>query len=176
MSLPLQLLLTEFHRILLTESHHNQAITWLCLLFSIPSCASVSAKLLQSCLTLCDCMDSSPPGSSVHGILQARILEWVAMPSSRGILPTQRSNLRPLCLLALAGRFLLPSHQGMYTNKCYWNTTTNTGSLNIHGCFYRLSYRSKVALSVTEIVGTIQLNNYSSLKQGPKREGISVHM
>ena len=98
------------------------------------------------------------------------------MPSSRGILPTQRSNLRPLCLFAWAGRFLLPSHQGMSTNKFYWNTTINTGSLNIHGCFYPLSYRSKVALSVTEIVGTIQLNNYSSLKQGPKREGISVHM
>ena len=44
----------------------------------------VHAKLLQSCLTLCDPMDCSPPGSSVHGILQARILEWVAMPSSRG--------------------------------------------------------------------------------------------
>ena len=38
----------------------------------------------QSCLTLADLMDCSPPGSSVHGILQARILEWVAMPSSRG--------------------------------------------------------------------------------------------
>ena len=37
------------------------------------------------CLTLCDPLDYSPPGSSVHGILQARILEWVAMPSSRGI-------------------------------------------------------------------------------------------
>ena len=35
----------------------------------------------HSCLTLCDLMDCSPPGSSVHGILQARILEWVAMPS-----------------------------------------------------------------------------------------------
>ena len=38
----------------------------------------------QSCLTLCDHMDCSPPGSSVHGILQARILEWVANSSSRG--------------------------------------------------------------------------------------------
>ena len=37
----------------------------------------------QSCLTLCDPMDCSLPGSSVHGILQARVLEWVAMPSSR---------------------------------------------------------------------------------------------
>ena len=44
----------------------------------------VHTKLLQSCLTLCDLMDCSPPGLSVHGIFQARILEWVAMASSRG--------------------------------------------------------------------------------------------
>ena len=42
------------------------------------------AKLLQSCPTLCDPMDCGLPGSSVHGILQARILEWVAVPFSRG--------------------------------------------------------------------------------------------
>ena len=44
--------------------------------------ACVHAKLLQLCQTLCDRMDCSLPGSSVYGILQARILEWVAMPSS----------------------------------------------------------------------------------------------
>ena len=44
-------------------------------------------KLLQSCLTLCNPVDCSPPGSSLHGILQARMLEWVAMPSSRGSSP-----------------------------------------------------------------------------------------
>ena len=38
----------------------------------------------QLCLTLCDPMDYNPPGYSVHGILQARIPEWVAMPSTRG--------------------------------------------------------------------------------------------
>ena len=42
------------------------------------------AKSLQSCLTLYDAMDGNPPGSSVHDILQARILKWVAMSSSRG--------------------------------------------------------------------------------------------
>ena len=42
------------------------------------------AKSLQSCPTLCSPLGCSLPGSSVHGILQARILEWVAMPSSRG--------------------------------------------------------------------------------------------
>ena len=41
-------------------------------------------KVTQLCLTLCDPMDCSPPGSSVHGILQARILEWVAISFSRG--------------------------------------------------------------------------------------------
>ena len=38
----------------------------------------------QLCLTLCNLMDCSPPGSSVHKILQARMLEWVAIPFSRG--------------------------------------------------------------------------------------------
>ena len=43
-------------------------------------------------MTLCDPMDYSPPGSFVHGILQARILEWVAIPSSGGVFPTQGLN------------------------------------------------------------------------------------
>ena len=41
-------------------------------------------ELLQSCPALCDPIDCSLPGSSVHGILQAKILEWVAVPFSRG--------------------------------------------------------------------------------------------
>ena len=41
-------------------------------------------KVSQSCPTLCNLMDCSPPGSSVHGILQARTLEWVDVPFSRG--------------------------------------------------------------------------------------------
>ena len=44
--------------------------------------ASATAKSLQSCLTLCDPMDGSPPGSPVSGILQARTLEWVAISFS----------------------------------------------------------------------------------------------
>ena len=47
----------------------------------------VHGKSLQSCLTLCHPMDCSPPGSSVHGILQARILERVAISFSRGSSP-----------------------------------------------------------------------------------------
>ena len=51
---------------------------------SLNLCVCMHAKSLQLCLNLCNPRDCSPPGSSVHGILQARILEWVAMPSSRG--------------------------------------------------------------------------------------------
>ena len=46
--------------------------------------ACMHPKLIGSCPTLCDPMDCSPPGSSVHGILQARVLEWVAILPSRG--------------------------------------------------------------------------------------------
>ena len=52
----------------------------------------VCAKLFQLCLTLFDPMDCNPPGSSVPGILQAGILDWVAMASSRGsFLPRDRT-------------------------------------------------------------------------------------
>ena len=72
---------------------------------------SVHSKLLQSCLTLCGHMICSPSGSSVHGILQTRILEWVAMPVSnnsvllqtlvvQGIFfPSVLSSFFPPCLI-----------------------------------------------------------------------------
>ena len=56
-----------------------------------------------------DPMDCSPPGSSAHGILQARILKWVAFPFSRGIFPTQRLNLG---LLHCRRILYCLSHQG----------------------------------------------------------------
>ena len=45
--------------------------------------------IAQSCLTLCNPMDYSPPGSSIHGLLQARIMEWVAIPFPRGFSPSR---------------------------------------------------------------------------------------
>ena len=62
-----------------------------------PVC-TLSAKLLQSCPILCDPMDRSPQRSSVQGILQARVLRWVAVPSSRGS-SNQGSNPHLLRLL-----------------------------------------------------------------------------
>ena len=53
----------------------------------VESLAYIMCVCAKSCLTLRDSMDCSPPGSSVHGILQARILVWVVMLSSRGSCP-----------------------------------------------------------------------------------------
>ena len=54
-------------------------------IFKYPEPAAAAAKSLQSCPTLCNPIDSSPLGSSVPGILQARILEWVAISFSGGL-------------------------------------------------------------------------------------------
>ena len=68
----------------------------------------ICAQSLQSYLTLCDPIDCSPPRSSVHRILQARILEWVAMPSFRG-----SSQLRDwTCISCAEGRFFTAESVG----------------------------------------------------------------
>ena len=59
-----------------------------------------AAAVSESCLTLCNPMDCSPPRSSVHGILQARMLEWVAIPFSRGFLPNPGIKCRSPALQA----------------------------------------------------------------------------
>ena len=59
------------------------------------------AKSLQSCLTLCNPSDCSPPGFSVHGILQARTLEWIVIPFSRGTSQPRDQTL----VSCITGRF-----------------------------------------------------------------------
>ena len=71
-------------------------------------CKYCCAKSLQSCPTLCDPMDSSPPGSSVHGILQASILEWVVMPSSRA--SSQSRDRTSISYVSCIGKWV-PYHQ-----------------------------------------------------------------
>ena len=68
--------------------------------FVIPCYCCLIGKL---CLTLCDPMDCSLPGSSVHGILQARILEWAAISFSRGSSPPRD----PTCIFCTAGEFFI---------------------------------------------------------------------
>ena len=66
--------------------HKKEAIHFSWLLYVLYT------QSLQLRLILCDSMDCSPPGSSVHGILQATILEWVAMSSSRGSSPPRNQT------------------------------------------------------------------------------------
>ena len=61
----------------------------------------VCVLIAQSCLTLCNPTDSDPPGSSVHEILQARILDWVVIPFSRGF-SQPRDQTQVSCIV---GRF-----------------------------------------------------------------------
>ena len=72
--------------------------------------ACVCAWSFHSCPTLCDPMDCGLPGSSVHGILQARLLEWVAMPSSMG--SSQARGWHLLRLLHLQADYLPLNHRG----------------------------------------------------------------
>ena len=69
----------------------------------------------QLCPTLGDSMDCSPPGSSVHGISQARILEWVAMPSSRG--SSRPRELTCISCISCIGRQILYHLCDQLTNK-----------------------------------------------------------
>ena len=77
------------------EIYKSKLIASVCVCVCVYVCAC--AQSLQSCPNLCNPMDCSPPGSSIHGILQARILECISMSSSRGS-SQPRSNL---CLLNL---------------------------------------------------------------------------
>ena len=80
----------------------------------------VKVLVAQSCPLLWDPMDCSPPGSSVHGIFQARILEWVANSSSGGIFLTQELNLSLLHFLHCK-QILLPSEPPRKPVSLIWN-------------------------------------------------------
>ena len=75
------------------------------------STSGLCATSLQSCPTLCGPIDCSPPGSSVLGILQARILEWVAVPSSKGS-SQPRDQTHVLCVSCITGGFFTTEPPG----------------------------------------------------------------
>ena len=80
----------------------SASATWLCARVWAPCKQCMHANSPQLCLNLCEPVNCSPPGSSVHRILLARILEWVAMPSSRG-----SSQPRDQTCVSCIGRWVL---------------------------------------------------------------------
>ena len=81
-------------------------------------CIKVKVLVAQLCLTFCDPMNCSPPGSSVHGILQARILEWVAIPFSRESFgPRDRT---PISCIAIRFFTIAPSeHRDLLSHQMW---------------------------------------------------------
>ena len=90
--------------------------------------AAAAAKSLQSCLTLWDPIDSSPPGSSVPGILQARTLEWVAISFSNAwkwkVKVKSLSRVRPSATQWTAA-YQAPLSMG-FSRQEYWSGVNNT--------------------------------------------------
>ena len=91
------------------------------------------AESLQSCPALCDAMDCNPPGSSVHGILQARILDWVAMLSSRSS-SGPRDQTRVSFVSCTGRRVLYPScHLGRHVLCAVLSHLVVSDPLRPHG-------------------------------------------
>ena len=102
--------------------------------------------------TLSDPMDCSPPGSSIHGIFQARVLEWVAIAFSRGIFPTQGSNPGlPHCR-----QMLLPFKPPGKSNLDYHNGTQIPRTLTM--CAYK-SIDFTIRKSGDLILALLKLSN-----------------
>ena len=97
--------------------------------------AAAAAKSLQSCPTLCDPIDSSPPGSTVPGILQARILEWVAISFSRG---SSQPRHRTQVSLIVGGFFTSGARRGQVIFVIVISITSKVISL-YYCCHYGLS-------------------------------------
>ena len=96
----------------------------------------------QSCLTLCNPMDCSLPGSSVHGIFQARILEWVAIPFSRGS-SHLRDQTRVSCI---AGGLYHLSHQGSPNVVYLYISSQSYGFSSSHVWMWELDHKEGWAL------------------------------
>ena len=123
----------------------------------------VCLLVTQSCPTLCDPMDYSPPGSSVHGLLQARILEWVANSFSRH-LPNPWIKPRSPALQAYSiPRELLGKHyiaQGAEPSSLWWPRQMGWGEdaqevrdiyTHIYGWFTYLYSRNQLVLVVKQL-------------------------
>ena len=118
---------------LLKESKRNSSNKVTLLRESIPA-ATATAKSLQSCPTLCDPIDGSPPGSPAPGILQARTPEWVAISfSSAWKWKEKRKLLSRVRLLATpwTTAYQAPPSMG-FSRQEYWSGVPSPSLLNLH--------------------------------------------
>ena len=113
-------------------------------MYSESMAAAAAAKLLQLCLTLCDPIDGSPPGSAVPGILQARTLDWVAIGEPMSV------TFKYFGILLVE---LFPLHSYLYILK---------GSMNMQNPFFNIYHyiHLSVYFSEREIVYPFSLISF----------------
>ena len=112
-----------------------QALEFSMFSISIPVCV----HSIQSCPTLCAPMDCSPPGSFLHEIIQARILEWVVMPSFRGS-SWPRDQTQASCDSCIAGRSFTTGPLGSLIQPLIvWWSVSNSPFLSFNFLFYKPS-------------------------------------
>ena len=101
--------------------------------------AAAAAKSLQSCLTLCDPIDGNPPGSSIPGILQERILEWVAISFSNACMHacmlSRFSCVQPCVTLCTAAHQAPPSTG--FSRQEYWSGSPFPSPLQVANGDYK---------------------------------------
>ena len=110
-----------------------------CLNFSASLTATAAAKSLQSCPTLCDPIDRSPPGSPVPGILQASTLEWVAISFSNACL----TSVQKLFLLRFLMKLRCPNQeQGIFKLSFVFSGIISSGRFLHISCLFLNSVSS----------------------------------
>ena len=142
---PRGVLSAECERVCLMAFFLSEASTWtaLCSLCSSYHPAAAAAKSLQSCPTLCDPIDGSPPGSPFPGILQARTLEWVAISFSNAwkwkVKGKLLSRVRLLATPWTAA-YQAPPSMG-FSKQEYWSGVPLPSPSSYHNClqFFPLS-------------------------------------
>ena len=131
--------------------------------------AAAAAKLLQSCLTLCNPIDSSPPGSLVPGILQARILEWVAISFSNARKwKVKVKSPSPIGLLATPWTVAYQAPPSMgFSRQEYWSGVPlpspmfpstcilylPTSQLEVNHCRYKISFTLEETITKNQMPG-----------------------
>ena len=120
--LPIAMLKVRSHLGRIKEALHFVQNSW-CLCFTFLEAAAAAAKSLQSCQTLCDPIDGSPPGSPIPGIFQARTLEWVAISfSNSGKWKVKVKSLSRVRLFATpwTAAYQAPPSMG-FSSQEYWS-------------------------------------------------------
>ena len=137
---------------LVVQGYYHKSGLWLKKCATNSNAAAAAAKSLQSCPTLCNPIDSSPPGSPVPGILQARILEWIAIAFSNAW--KWELEVKSLSRVWLIATPWTAAHQAPpsmgFSRQEYWSgvplpslTNSNTNLKYLHNVYYMPSINSK---------------------------------